>query len=137
MKKLIKISLLFCLFALSSHAAFSQKIVEAKDKYAKYGDIKVHYQDEGKGKDAVVFVHGWTCDLNFWKGQFTAMPGTRMIFVDLPGHGKSDKPKVDYTMEYFARSIEAVMKDAGVKKAVLVGHSMGTPVIRNFYKFYP
>jgi len=55
----------------------------------------------------------------------------------LPGHGQSDKPKVDYSMEYFARSIEAVMKKAKVKRAVLVGHSMGTPVIRQFYRLYP
>jgi pimeloyl-ACP methyl ester carboxylesterase len=64
-----------------------------------------------------------------------------VIFIDLPGHGKSDKPPTsstaNYTMEYFARSIDAVMSDAKVKKAVLVGHSMGAPVIRNFYKFYP
>ena len=40
-------------------------------------------------------------------------------------------------MDYFASSIEAVMKEAEVKKAVLVGHSMGTPVIRQFYRLYP
>jgi pimeloyl-ACP methyl ester carboxylesterase len=40
-------------------------------------------------------------------------------------------------MEYFAKSIEAVMKKAKVKEAVLVGHSMGTPVIRQFYRLYP
>jgi pimeloyl-ACP methyl ester carboxylesterase len=40
-------------------------------------------------------------------------------------------------MEYFARSIEAVMKAAKVRQAVLVGHSMGTPVMRQFYRLYP
>jgi pimeloyl-ACP methyl ester carboxylesterase len=40
-------------------------------------------------------------------------------------------------MEYFARSIDAVMKSAKVKQAVLVGHSMGTPVIRQFYRIFP
>jgi pimeloyl-ACP methyl ester carboxylesterase len=133
MKKLI----LFVLSIVMLTAVAAAQKSEMNDKYAKYGDIKVHYTDEGKGKNALVFVHGWTCDLTFWQGQYSAVPGTRMIFIDLPGHGKSDKPKADYTMEYFARSIDAVMHDAGVKKAVLVGHSMGTPVIRNFYKFYP
>jgi pimeloyl-ACP methyl ester carboxylesterase len=37
----------------------------------------------------------------------------------------------------FARSVEAVLKDAGVKRAVLVGHSMGTPVVRQFYRLFP
>jgi len=37
----------------------------------------------------------------------------------------------------FAEGIDAVLKDAGVEKAVLVGHSMGTPVVRQFYRRFP
>ena len=40
-------------------------------------------------------------------------------------------------MDFFADAIAAVMKDAGVEHAVLVGHSMGTPVVRQFYRKYP
>ena len=61
----------------------------------------------------------------------------RVIAVDLPGHGASDKPETAYTMDFFAGAVEAVMLDAGVDRAVLVGHSMGTPVIRRFYHHYP
>jgi pimeloyl-ACP methyl ester carboxylesterase len=60
-----------------------------------------------------------------------------MVFLDLPGHGRSDKPKIEYTMDLFARAIDAVLEDAGVQSAVLVGHSMGTPVVRQFYRRYP
>jgi len=108
-----------------------------KSHFAKYGRTKVHYQSSGKGQEALIFVHGWTCDANFWRGQVGAFPATRVVALDLPGHGRSDKPRVDYTMDYFARSIEAVMRDAGIKRAALVGHSMGTPVIRQFYRLYP
>jgi pimeloyl-ACP methyl ester carboxylesterase len=48
-----------------------------------------------------------------------------VIAVDLPGHGQSDKPKVDYSMEYFARSVDAVMKEAGVDKARSRGSQPG------------
>jgi sigma-B regulation protein RsbQ len=133
MKKLI---FLFILLTAAA-SAYAQKAVEAKDKFAKYGDVKVHYRDEGRGKDALIFVHCWGCNMQFWKDQFGAYPQYRTIFLDLPGHGQSDKPNTEYTMEYFARAVEAVMRDAGVKHAVLVGHSMGAPVIRNFYKLYP
>ena len=67
----------------------------------------------------------------------SAFPGVRIIAIDLPGHGKSGKPQTDYTMSYFARSIEAVMRHAKVTRAILVGHSMGTPVVRQFYRLYP
>lgn len=127
--------LCLCLLALLSAGAARGS--ELESRFAKYGETKVHYQASGKGAEALVFVHGWTCDSNFWRGQAGAFPGARVVAVDLPGHGRSDKPRVDYTMDYFARSIEAVMRDAGIKRAVLVGHSMGTPVIRQFYRLYP
>ena len=61
----------------------------------------------------------------------------RVIALDLPGHGASDKPETAYSMDFFAGAIEAVMLDAGVDRAVLVGHSMGTPIIRRFLHHYP
>jgi pimeloyl-ACP methyl ester carboxylesterase len=105
--------------------------------FADFNGVRVAYQEQGKGKDAVIFIHGWTCNSEFWSGQMSAFPDKRLIAIDLPGHGKSDKPKVDYTMDYFAGAIDAVMKKAGVKRAVLVGHSMGTPIIRQFYRLFP
>ena len=61
----------------------------------------------------------------------------RVIAVDLLGHGESDKPQLTYSMDLFARVVEAVMRDAHVERAVLVGHSMGTPIARQFYRKYP
>src|SRR5262249_39542402 len=61
----------------------------------------------------------------------------RLVLIDLPGHGRSDRPEVNYTMDLFARAVDAVLRDAGVEKAVLAGHSMGTPVVRQFYRMYP
>lgn len=111
---------------------------QAPSQFAKFGDIKVHYKSLGTGDTALVFVHGWTCNMNSWRYQVPAFDGKlRMILIDLPGHGESDKPKVDYTMDLFAKSVDAVLKEAGVEKAVLVGHSMGTPVIRQFVRLYP
>jgi pimeloyl-ACP methyl ester carboxylesterase len=107
-------------------------------RFAKLDDVRVHYLDQGKGSEALLFVHGWTCSAAFWKPQTAYFAGrTRVIAIDLPGHGESDKPKTAYSMDLFARSIDAVMRDAGVTRAVLVGHSMGTPVIRQFYRRYP
>jgi pimeloyl-ACP methyl ester carboxylesterase len=110
---------------------------EMKSHFATLDGVKVHYQAGGKGEDALIFVHGWTCNADFWRGQTSAFPSARVIAIDLPGHGRSDKPQVEYSMDYFARAIEAVMRDAQVKRAVLIGHSMGTPVVRQFYRLYP
>src|ERR1039458_10340598 len=79
---------------------------------------RVHYESYGKGQEAVVFIHGWPCDLTFWRGQAPVYEKHRALLVDLPGHGQSEKPDVAYTQERFARAIDAVMRDAGVTRAV-------------------
>jgi pimeloyl-ACP methyl ester carboxylesterase len=120
-------------------SAGEQKTRAGRSRFAKFENMRVHYTDAGKGDEALVFVHGWACNLDFWRMQAPAFAAkSRVIAVDLPGHGESDKPQqVAYTMDLFARAVEAVMRDAGVKRAVLVGHSMGTPVVRQFYRRFP
>lgn len=140
---LVTVTAMALLFIAASvtdaRAGQSEKSLDtAASHYAMLDGSRVHYKSVGKGDRALIFVHGWTCDMDFWRLQVPAFAGkTRVIAVDLPGHGQSDKPKVDYTMELFARAIDAVMRDAKVTTATLVGHSMGTPVIRQFYRKYP
>jgi pimeloyl-ACP methyl ester carboxylesterase len=116
----------------------SVSLVAAQEKYAKLDAMKIHYVSEGKGKNAIVLVHGWGCRLTHWRDQIPELSKrARVLALDLPGHGESDKPEIKYDMDLFAAAIDAVMKDAGVEHAVLVGHSMGTPVVRQFYRKYP
>jgi pimeloyl-ACP methyl ester carboxylesterase len=104
-----------------------------------FGGKRVHYTNHGKGREAVILVHGWTCDETFWKHQVPALAVRhRVITVDLPGHGKSEVPlEAEMTMDNFARAIHEVMRAANVTRAVLAGHSMGTPVIRQFARLFP
>jgi pimeloyl-ACP methyl ester carboxylesterase len=130
---------LFALLVLAfSATAFGQGQKPA-DNWLTVDGTKIRYYDIGnkKAKNALVLVHCWTCNVDFWKDSYSAFPDYRVIAMDLPGHGLSDKPKIDYSMDYFAKSVDAVMKKAGVKKAVLAGHSMGTPIIRKYYELYP
>ena len=124
----------------SADARGGSGVGEGDRRFAKVGRARVHYRSFGKGDEALVFVHGWTCDWTFWRAQIPAFSKqTRVIAVDLPGHGESDRPpeKSAYTMDSFARAVEAVMRDAKVRRAVLVGHSMGVPVVRQFYRLFP
>jgi pimeloyl-ACP methyl ester carboxylesterase len=125
--------------------------------FAKLDGARIHYVNYGKGEEALVLIHGWTQNIDAWRDNIPDFAGRyRVIAIDLPGHGQSDKPgeakskgesakgKNDaspagtlYSMDHFARAVEAVMRDAKVKRAVLVGHSMGTPVARQFYRKYP
>lgn len=125
------------LFASMFCVAIAANAGEFKSRFAPLDDFKVHYEIGGKGKRALVFVHGWASNATFWQAQTAAFTDFRVIAIDLPGHGESDKPRVDYTMDLFARAIAAVLKDAKIERAVFVGHSMGTPVVRQFYRLHP
>jgi len=120
-------------------AATAAGFAQPPKKWTNYDGSKVYYYNIGdrRSKTALVFIHGWNCSADFWKDSLDAFPKYRVIAIDLPGHGQSDQPKIDYTMAYFAKSIEAVMKEVKVDRVVLVGHSMGTPVARQFYRIFP
>jgi pimeloyl-ACP methyl ester carboxylesterase len=59
------------------------------------------------------------------------------VFIDLPGHGQSDWPETNYTMDFFAEAVLAVLRDARIEKATLIGHSMGGAVICRVYNHAP
>ena len=130
------VAFLFIIEAAGS--IFAQPVV-SESKFVDIDHLKVHYTNYGKGETALLFVHGWACDETIWAEQGPALSEKiRVITIDLPGHGQSDKPKtIEYDKNLYTRAIDGVMKDAGVKSVVLVGHSNGTPFIREYYRKYP
>ena len=122
---------------VATAASETQHFAKFNDLHS--NDLRVHYEDCGAGPEALVFIHGWTCDLTFWRGQkpLYADPTRRALLIDLPGHGLSDKPHRAYPIEFFARAIDAVMRDAQVERAVLIGHSLGGPIAYAFLRLFP
>jgi len=96
--------------------------------------MRIHSAVRGAGNQTVILVHGWTCDSSSWDAQVPVLAKKyRVITIDLPGHGKSGSPKDGkFSMDLFARAVEAVRAEAKADKVVLVGHSMGAPVIRQY-----
>ena len=122
--------------ALTAGTAVGQTS-SGESRFAKLDDTRIHYINYGKGQEALVLIHGWTQSADAWRDNVADLSRrNRVIVLELPGHGQSDKPQTNYSMDYFARAVDAVMRDAKVKRAVLVGHSMGTPVARQFYRKY-
>ena len=121
---------------LSAALTFAQP--EPSSHSAGLEGIRIHYRNYGTGERALLLVHGWSSDETVWNKQAPELAKSiRVITVDLPGHGQSDQPELAYTMDYYARALDALLRDAGVKKASLVGHSNGTLVVREFYRLYP
>ena len=134
MKKLIAV-----LFFVASASRIVAQPVVSESKFVDVDHLKVHYTNYGKGDTALLFVHGWACDETVWSEQAPALAEKiRVITIDLPGHGQSDKPKtISYDKDLYVRAIDGVINDAGVKSVILVGHSNGTPFIRHYYRKFP
>jgi pimeloyl-ACP methyl ester carboxylesterase len=101
--------------------------------------MRIHSTVAGKGPQTIVFVHGWTCDSSSWQSQVGPFSKNyRVVTLDLPGHGQSGSPADGkFSMDLFARAVEAVRAEVKADRVVLVGHSMGAPVIRQYARLYP
>ena len=101
--------------------------------------LRLHWSVTGQGKKTIVLVHGWTCDSTSWSSQVTPLSRKyRVVTLDLPGHGRSQSPRDGkFSMDLFARAVESVRREVGASRIVLAGHSMGTPVIRQYAREYP
>ena len=105
---------------------------------ASINGLHIKSSSVGSGR-TIIFVHGWTCDSSSWDGQVPAFAKDyRVITLDLPGHGQTGAPADGkLSMPLFAEAVEAVRKEAGADKVVLVGHSMGVVVIRQYALMHP
>jgi pimeloyl-ACP methyl ester carboxylesterase len=97
--------------------------------------VPIGYEVHGSGTPALVFVHGWSCDRSYWRGQVDAFAARhRVVTVDLAGHGASGAGRSAWTMPAFGEDVVAVVAELGLDDLVLddlvlVGHSMGGDVI--------
>jgi pimeloyl-ACP methyl ester carboxylesterase len=87
----------------------------------------------GSGEPALVFVHGFGCSLDDWDAQVEALSQQfKCVTLDLPGHGGSSKPG-SVTIEALAAAVNVAKARSEASKVVLIGHSLGTKVIREAY----
>jgi pimeloyl-ACP methyl ester carboxylesterase len=98
----------------------------------------IRYLDTGTGDPAIVFVHGWCCNHTYWRDQIPVFAKNhRVIAVDLPGHGESDKPDRDYTTANFVDVVASLIDQLGLDKPIVAGHSMGGSIAMNFARQHP
>src|SRR5687768_12022781 len=74
---------------VSATTAKAQKsaVSEGKSHHAKLDGTRIHYKSYGKGREALFLIHGWTCNLEFWRDQIPDLAKrNRVVAIDLPGH---------------------------------------------------
>jgi pimeloyl-ACP methyl ester carboxylesterase len=89
----------------------------------------IAYRELGSGP-AVLLVHGWPTSSYLWRNVMPAIAArNRVIAIDLPGFGESDKPlDVRYSFGFFSRAIDGLLAGLGVERVAVAGHDLGGPV---------
>jgi pimeloyl-ACP methyl ester carboxylesterase len=92
-------------------------------------NVHIEYHLYGRGDPAVILIHGWAADANYWSGQIEALAARYTVAaVNLAGHGASGSNRTDWSIQNYAQDVAAVARDVPNSQLVLVGHSMGAAV---------
>jgi pimeloyl-ACP methyl ester carboxylesterase len=87
---------------------------------------------------AIVCVHGLTANHTCWASVADLLsPAYRLIAYDLRGRGESDKPDKGYSLALHNEDLEGLLDHFGLKKTVLVGHSLGAHIALRFAATHP
>ena len=124
--------LVYSVNAAETHAKPDRKIIRAED------GLNIVCEVSGKGDVALIFLHGWCGDHEYWKNQVEAFDAEyRIITLDQAGHGESGKNREHWTINALAQDVESVVKALDLKRVILVGHSMGGPIALEAAKRMP
>jgi pimeloyl-ACP methyl ester carboxylesterase len=92
--------------------------------------VPIHYSVQGKGEPTLVFIHCGGCDRHVWDNQVSVFAkNQRVVTIDLPGHGESGQGRKNWSVESFADDVNTVIAKLKLKRVILVGSSMGGPIV--------
>lgn len=110
-----------------------------KEMHIKAGDgLALSLASAGNGEPALLFVHGWSCNREFFSPQFHHFAAThRCLALDLAGHGLSASGPRRWSIASYAQDVAAALACAVDGKAVLIGHSMAGAVVTEAARLVP
>lgn len=105
---------------------------EFRTESFEYNGYEIVYDVYGHGDELVIYMHGLLLDSDLNRGIAKALAdrGSKVVLVDLLGHGRSDKPTHAsvYRIDSYAAQVFALMDHLGASEAVLGGLSLGANV---------
>src|SRR5215469_2474835 len=92
--------------------------------FAHNGDVRLHWREDGEGQP-LLLLNSVGCDLSLWDQSLPHLAGFRVLRMDMRGHGASDSPPGDYTLEQLADDAATVLAAADAERAAVCGLSLG------------
>lgn len=126
----------------------SAEVLKIEDRFPPAGQFsgvagqRTHFVDLSPDKPSnlppLVFIHGASGNLNDQLTPFAPALGerARMIFIDRPGHGYSERGYAETPAQH-AERYKLLLDDLAIEKAIFIGHSLGSASIAAFGVLYP
>lgn len=92
--------------------------------FAENREVKLHWRADGTGAP-LLLLNSIGCDLTLWDAALPHLKNFRVLRMDARGHGQSDAPPGDYSLDQLADDALAVLSAAGVDKVAVCGLSLG------------
>ncbi|MDX1959795.1 MAG: alpha/beta fold hydrolase [Leptospiraceae bacterium] len=101
-----------------------------KSKYISVEGISIHYLESGESEDVLLLFHGWPTSAYLWRNILPELgKKKRVIAIDLPGFGKSDKPlDASYNFPFYSKIITAFLKKLEINHLQIGVHDLGGPI---------
>jgi len=102
------------------------------------GDIDIYYEVHGEGPATLVMIRGLGSNLTAWYEQTPEFTRHfRTVVFDNRGAGRTDKPNAPYSIAQMAADTAGLMDALGIRRAALLGISMGGMIAQEFALHYP
>ena len=97
------------------------------DKFAKVGGIRVHYVDtNSRASKALLLIHGLGGSVDSWASNIGPLSKRmRVIALDMPGFGLSDKPRINYSIRFYYNFVARFIESLKVAPVAVCGSSLG------------
>jgi pimeloyl-ACP methyl ester carboxylesterase len=107
------------------------------ERYVTVNGIDIRYAVRGSGRP-LLLLHGFCEFLETWDFNLRHLGEHYQVYaMDLPGHGLSDKPYLDYSISFFTDFVVAFMGTMGIERASIVGHSFGGAISISLATSFP
>jgi pimeloyl-ACP methyl ester carboxylesterase len=109
----------------------------------RYEEVELHghrvsYQASGSGDELIVLLHGTTSTAEAWREVMPRLAERYTVVApDLIGHGRSAKPRGDYSLGAYAAGVRDLLAVLGFERGTVVGHSFGGGIAMQFAYLFP
>ena len=109
-----------------------------KEKFVNIEGSKIRYLESGSSDKTLVLIHGLGASCERWENVLPIFENDfKVIVPDLIGFGYSDKPTVDYTIDFFSNFLGKFLKSLAIEKTSLIGSSLGGQIAAEYTSANP